>query len=87
LPIERKQEEAVYFTYVVQSVNRDSLVSFLVENGIDCRIHYPKPIHEQEAFVRKYGNVRLPVTELQNDRILSLPLNTTITDDQVRLYS
>ncbi len=83
LPIERPQEKAVYFTYVVQSDKRDSLCRFLADNGIDCRIHYPISIHRQEAFIGKYGNVSLPVTERQNERILSLPLNTTITDEQV----
>jgi dTDP-4-amino-4,6-dideoxygalactose transaminase len=83
LPIERPKEKAVYFTYAIQLDERDSLRRFLADNGIDCRIHYPIPIHRQEAFVRKYGNISLKVTERQNERILSLPLNTTITDEQV----
>ncbi|WP_193568242.1 DegT/DnrJ/EryC1/StrS aminotransferase family protein [Geobacillus sp. C56-T3] len=83
LPIEREGEYAVYHAYVIRTVMRDKLCEFLIKNGIDCKIHYPIPIHKQEAFIQKYGEVNLPETERQSRQILSLPVSHVLSDDQV----
>lgn len=83
IPVEKKDEYAVYFTYVVQTAGRDRLRDYLYHSGIECKIHYPIPIHRQKPYLEKYGGIVLPKTDLQNRRILSLPLNTAVTDSQI----
>ena len=54
----------------------------LDDAGIGWGVHYPVPCHHQPAFAR-YAGERLPVAEAAAERILSLPLFPTLTDDDV----
>ena len=84
IPLDKPYEKAVYHTFIIQTDKRDALKGFLSDNGIDTKIHYPIPIHMQEA-ARDLGyiNGSFPVTEKQTTEILSLPVYTELTDDQV----
>lgn len=74
-PIERSDSRHVYHLYVIRVRQRDALMSLLKSKGIDCGIHYPVPLHRQQAFMRRgYGDVSLPVTEAIASEVLSLPL-------------
>jgi len=65
----------VYHLYVVQSDDRDALRESLSSAGIESGLHYPTPLHLQEAY-RSLGYERgdFPVTEKLTKRILSLPM-------------
>ena len=63
---------------------RDKLIEFLANHGVESKIHYPIPIHKQSAY--KYLNRKiynLPETERQVSQILSLPMYPELTDEQV----
>lgn len=66
---------AVYHLYVVRVPNRDKVLDRLKEQGIEGGIHYPVPLHLQDAFSGQ-GLTRgtFPVTEQAADEILSLPI-------------
>lgn len=84
VPPERADEKAVYHTYVIQSKDRDELQSYLKNNGIDTKIHYPIPIHLQKAAEHlgyKHGD--FPRTEQQAEEILSLPIYPELTIEQM----
>ncbi len=83
-PIEADYARHVYHLYVVRSRRRDQLQRFLAERGIGSFIHYPVPVHLQEAY-RDLGLSRgsLPATELCADQILSLPLYPELPDEQI----
>lgn len=84
LPVDAAGMRSVYHTYIIQYRHRDELKAYLAEKGIDTKIHYPLPIHYQEAASElgyKKGN--FPVTERQSETILSLPVYPELTDDQV----
>jgi len=71
--------------YVVQSEDRDGLRRHLAGLGVQTAIHYPLPVHLQEAY---RGHVALapgglPHTDALCRRILSLPMFPQLTDDQV----
>lgn len=74
----------VYHLFVIKvpKEDRDLLVSYLRECGIGCAIHYPIPIHKQQAYF-KYNNMELPVVEDLADSILSLPMFAGITKEQI----
>ncbi len=76
VPEDRREERAVYHTFVVQADRRDELKEHLAGCGIETAIHYPVPIHLQEAAADlgcPAGS--FPVAERQAKRILSLPVH------------
>ena len=80
VPVDKPYEYAVYHTFVITADGRDDLQRYLAERGVDTKVHYPIPIHEQEA-VRASGwdDVTCPITEAQTQRILSLPIYPELT--------
>lgn len=84
LPHDKPYEKAVYHTFIIQSKMRNQLKDFFATVGVDTKIHYPIPIHLQEA--AKYLGYKkgdFPVTERQAETILSLPVYPELTDAQV----
>ncbi|MEW5720861.1 MAG: DegT/DnrJ/EryC1/StrS family aminotransferase, partial [Chloroflexota bacterium] len=84
-PREMTYGQPVYHLYVVQSSNRQSLISNLQSRGIGIAIHYPQMIHRQAAYTNLgYGAGSLPVAEKLEREILSLPLYPELSLDDVR---
>lgn len=83
-PADKPSEKAVYHTYIVQAEKRDELKQYLADKEIDTKIHYPIPIHLQDAAKNLgYREGDFPVTERQAGTILSLPVYPELTDEQV----
>ena len=73
----------IFHLYVVQTENRAALQEFLNQRGIATGIHYPIPIHLQEACKDLgYGRGDFPLTEQAAGRILSLPMYPELTPAQ-----
>ena len=84
LPVARPDVEHVYHLYVVQTDGRDQVLAALRAQGIGAALHYPVPIHLQEAYrERGIGPGSFPVTERSAARLLSLPMYPELTDEQV----
>jgi dTDP-4-amino-4,6-dideoxygalactose transaminase len=83
-PIENEPVRHVYHLYVIRTEKRDSLQAFLKEHGIGTLIHYPTPIHLQNAY-RHLGFCRgdLPWTEKCSQEILSLPFFPEMAESQI----
>ncbi|MBI3558306.1 MAG: DegT/DnrJ/EryC1/StrS family aminotransferase [Deltaproteobacteria bacterium] len=87
-PVERAGEWHTYHVYVIQCERREELRAYLSERGIDTKIHYPIPIHMQEAAqALGYRKGSLPNTERQAQRILSLPVHSYLSEEQVELVA
>jgi dTDP-4-amino-4,6-dideoxygalactose transaminase len=78
--------EPVYHLAVVQVPDRAATSRALDAAGVGWGIHYPVPCHLQPAFAQ-YALEPLPVAEAAADRILSLPLSPTLTNEQVERVS
>ncbi|TSC64435.1 MAG: glutamine--scyllo-inositol transaminase [Microgenomates group bacterium Gr01-1014_93] len=78
----------IYHLYVIRTKSRDKLASFLKEKGINTGIHYPIPIHLQEAY-RNLGYTKgdFPITEMLAKEILSLPMYPELTGKQIKLVT
>jgi dTDP-4-amino-4,6-dideoxygalactose transaminase len=75
VPTEMDYGRHVYHLYVIQSDNRDALRRQLSDAGIESGLHYPTPLHLQEAYrFLGYKQGDFPVTERVKSRILSLPM-------------
>ena len=84
LPREMDYARHVYHVYAVQSERRDELQQRLTAAGIQTGVHYPIPIHLQQAYLSLgYKPGRLPVTEQLAERVLSLPMYPELSDEQI----
>ena len=72
----------VYHIFPIFTSQRDRLKQYLLERGIGTLIHYPIPPHLQSCYP-EYHHLSLPVTERLAREELSLPLNPTMTDEEV----
>jgi dTDP-4-amino-4,6-dideoxygalactose transaminase len=84
MPDDREREFNTYHTFVIQVDRRDELQAFLQAQGVGTAIHYPVPIHLQPASAglgTRAGD--FPVTERQAGRILTLPINQTLSSDDI----
>ena len=74
----------VYHLYVIRGKNRNALQEYLSSQDISTGIHYPIPIHLQEA-MRSLGYPKgsFPVTERYAEEIISLPMFPELTDEQI----
>ncbi len=84
-PKVRSDRTHVFQTYAVRVRNRAKLMEGLKEKGISSLIHYPIPLHLQEAY-SELGHKRgdFPVSEKLADEILSLPMFPHLTKSQVK---
>jgi dTDP-4-amino-4,6-dideoxygalactose transaminase len=63
---------------------RDALQASLRERGIESAVFYPTPIHRQPLYVRLgYGEIDLPVAQRLSDEVLSLPVHSALSDDDL----
>ncbi len=76
----------VFYCYAIRvpGGRRDALRAYLTERGIGTQIHYPVPIHMQEAAqFLGYRKGDLPVTEKVAGEVLSLPMFAELTNAQI----
>ena len=88
VPSDRPFEKAVYHTFMILADRRDELKGFLRERGVDTAIHYPIPIHLQEAARELgYGVGSFSTAESQARRVLSLPVYPELTEGELEYVS
>ena len=83
LPKQMDNGNNVYHIFPVFTSKRDQLKQHLQERGIGTLIHYPIPPHLQACY-KEYNHLSLPVTEQLALEELSLPLNPTMTNEEIR---
>ncbi len=83
LPCEPSWSKAVFHLYVVQVHKREELMNHLSAAGIGSGIHYPIPLHLQNAYKDLgYHEGSFPVSERAASQILSLPMFPGLTYEQ-----
>lgn len=76
LPLVTDQSSHVWHVFVIRTYNRDKLISYLNDNGVQTLIHYPIPPHKQIAY-KEFNQLPLPITEKIHNEVLSLPFSPT----------
>jgi len=80
--------EHVYHLYVIETDRRDAVQQQLRAREIATGIHYPIPVHLQDACAELgYRAGDFPVTERAAERMLSLPMYPELTDAQIDYVS
>lgn len=88
IPHQPSYSKSVYHLYVVRTPYRDELQKCLAEAGIGTGIHYPIPVHLQQAYASvgwKKGD--FPESEAAAEQILSLPMFAGLTAEQQKLVA
>src|ERR1044071_4038580 len=83
-PFEAMYARHVYHVYAIRVHERDVVARNLQEKGVGCAVHYPVPIHLQEA-CRNLGYKKgaFPIAESLADQFLSLPMFPELTKEQI----
>jgi dTDP-4-amino-4,6-dideoxygalactose transaminase len=82
-PSEPDWATGVYHLYVIRVQDRAGLMQRLAESDIGTGIHYPVPLHLQNAYKSLgYKEGDFPVTESVAAEIVSLPMFPTLRADQ-----
>jgi dTDP-4-amino-4,6-dideoxygalactose transaminase len=69
--------------YCIQLDRRDEAARALKAQGVPTAVYYPKPMHLQPAYARfGAGPGSLPVSEHLSSRVLALPMNPYLTEDE-----
>jgi len=84
IPKRRPGVRHVYHLYILRVKRRDELLSCLNDNGIEAKVHYPIPVHLQEAArYLGYKEGDFPVSEDHARCAITLPVHQHLTPDEV----
>jgi len=84
VPGEAAYGKHIYHIYAVRVKNRDQLIARLGEKDIHCGIHYPIPLHLQDAYEsigKRMGSY--PVAERVASEYVSLPMFPELSSEQI----
>ncbi|AZK45975.1 DegT/DnrJ/EryC1/StrS family aminotransferase [Paenibacillus lentus] len=86
LPEVPEWASSVWHQYVVRVSDREQVQEELKNRGVQTLVHYPIPIHLQEAY-KEYNYLKgsLKLTELLANEVLSLPMWPGLTEEQVEI--
>ena len=85
-PFAASYGEHVYHVYAIRVRDRDEVMWRLNEKGIQCGVHYPVPIHLQQAYRSLgYQNGSFPVSEQIALEFISLPMFPELTSSQIEM--
>jgi dTDP-4-amino-4,6-dideoxygalactose transaminase len=84
LPEELPEREHVWHLYVVRTEDRDRVRASLDASGVQTGLHYPMPVHLQQAFSSLgYEEGAFPVSERWSREGLSLPMFPELTPSEI----
>ena len=72
----------VWHLFVIRTENRKQLQAYLDQCMIQTLIHYPIAPHKQACF-SQWNDLSFPITEKIHDEVVSLPINSSLTEDQI----
>jgi dTDP-4-amino-4,6-dideoxygalactose transaminase len=89
LPFEPAGYRHVYHLYVVEHLEREALERFLLDAGVDAKLHYPIAIHQQEGYPwgkpavpPSVAAARFPHSDRNAAQCVSLPMFPELTNDE-----
>lgn len=85
LPHIQKGTNPVWHQFIIRTKERNRLKDYLAENGIQTMIHYPIPIHKQEAYKEYYVEKdNVLISEIIAEEILSLPIYPGLKEEEIK---
>lgn len=85
LPTAPEREQHVWHIFPIFVEDRDELMKYLNDKGIQTLIHYPIPIHMQECYKELgYNKGDFPVAERLAKQEVSIPLWVGMKDEELK---
>lgn len=73
------------YTLKLNGVDRAALIKHLADKGVPAMIYYPVPLHLQKAYQdSRYKAGDFPVAERLSECVMSLPMHTELTEEQLK---
>ena len=73
------------YTLKTEGIDRFEMQEYLMERGVPAMVYYPVPLHLQKAYRDpRYKEGDFPVTETLCEQVISLPMHTELTDEQLQ---
>lgn len=83
LPHEAGDRRHIYHLFCLQSTRREELMRRLREDGIECGVYYPCPLHLQQVYAGLgYRKGDLPVAEALSERLFAVPMSPMLTEEE-----
>lgn len=84
-PVCSDDMEHVYHMYILQSENREEILTKLKERGVATGVYYPVPLHLQKVYKGLgYKEGDMPVAEYLSHRTFAIPVYPELTNDQIK---
>jgi len=86
LPYAKPRYRHIYHLYVIETDQRDEMLKYLNDAGIDAKTHYPIAIHQQEGYPWAKPadlDVSLPLSEKSAASVISLPMFPELTQKEI----
>jgi dTDP-4-amino-4,6-dideoxygalactose transaminase len=88
IPTVRPDSLHTFHLYVVRVKDRERLIQYLKQNGIETAIHYPNILPNLEAYnYLKHKPSDFPVANAYQQEILSLPIYPEMTRDMIKFVT
>jgi dTDP-4-amino-4,6-dideoxygalactose transaminase len=90
IPVRNPKSTHVFhqYTLTLNEINREKLREYLSSKGIPSNVYYPIPVHLQKAYSdSRYVDGLLTVTERLCKQVLSLPIHTEMTDEELTIIT
>ena len=87
IPAENENSTHVFHQYTLKlnGVDRAALIKHLNDKGIPAMVYYPVPLHLQKAYQdARYKAGDFPVAEKLSDCVMSLPMHTELSEEQLK---
>ena len=75
LPYIAKENQPIFYVYMLKVKERDGFRKYLKENGIETGVYFPVPLHKQKVFESLgYQNGDFPNAEMVADHTVAIPM-------------
>lgn len=76
--------KSAWHLYVIRTKYRDLLKQYLLQRGVECKVHYPIPVHLQPPYrAMGFREGMFPNAERWSKEVLSLPMHPELTDEEI----
>ena len=85
IPPRIPEMRCVYHLYIVFAEQRDALLEYCIDRGIEAKVHYPVPIYRQPALAHlglREGD--FPISDRHTKEIITFPCDQHLAQEEMR---
>ena len=85
IPVCDENNQHVYHMYILQSEDREGMLSKLKDKGVATGVYYPVPLHLQKVYKDLgYKEGDMPVSEYLSHRTFAIPVYPELNEEQIK---